>query len=427
MVADLVHPWKEERMSRSRFNQLAVMSTLLLAAQWHMALSQSPVDDPLQGQRPTSPALAPVPPSPPPAPPAGVKQTPTVGSTSKADEPACCTYSECPAGAHTCVVYSLHGMGEDPSFCKWIAESLPEMVQPGSWAKDGGAGKVCYHADGKILVVHHSPAVHTKIEAYLKDLKKAMPTDKERRSTWAMTPTHLNGHVVAAAHTDSSAMKPAAQARPAGAGYPVPAPVQQPKHLFHFVIRYEGDGIDVESMVAALAKMGAEGAKEEAEKAKPDAKSPTLGQLLHLVVRYEGEGIIDSNVASLLKDLYGANMKWQQGNSVPVEMLGGLLNGGASVNRAPCVSGPVPQPVEVQSEVKPAKAVGGPTPTSSGPVVESVPTPGTSVSGSGAASVSSNPPPQPGTTPTAAPRQSAPVTPPATQPSAPPPPGELRR
>ena len=34
--------------------------------------------------------------------------------------------------------------------------------------------------------------------------------------------------------------------------YPVPAPARPPKHLFHFIIRYEGNGVVDENVVKAV-------------------------------------------------------------------------------------------------------------------------------------------------------------------------------
>src|SRR5262249_32002953 len=106
--------------------------------------------------------------------------------------------------------------------------------------------------------------------------------------------------------------------------YPVPPPLQQPKHLFHLVIRYEGDGI-VDSNVADLVKniSGLSAAKEESsdkekekdkDKAKPDAASPSAAnQLFNFITLSEGEGTADPNVSSLPKALY----RMQNANQAP--------------------------------------------------------------------------------------------------------------
>jgi hypothetical protein len=40
---------------------------------------------------------------------------------------------------------------------------------------------------------------------------------------------------------------------PPASGYPVAAPLKQPKHLFHFIIRYEGEGL-IDANVVKFAK-----------------------------------------------------------------------------------------------------------------------------------------------------------------------------
>src|SRR5436305_7561623 len=44
---------------------------------------------------------------------------------------------------------------------------------------------------------------------------------------------------------------PPAPTNGTAASYPIPAPATQPKHLFHVVIRYEGEGLPDQSMLAA--------------------------------------------------------------------------------------------------------------------------------------------------------------------------------
>ena len=92
----------------------------------------------------------------------------------------------------------------------------------------------------------------------------------------------------------------------------MPAPQTPPKHLFHLIIRYEGDGLS-DDTVAGLVKQVANAAMVKTDgDAKPKsepAKGPSLGQLLHFIVRYEGDGIIDANVVALMKEMYGG--KWE--------------------------------------------------------------------------------------------------------------------
>src|SRR5438067_1685741 len=43
----------------------------------------------------------------------------------------------------SCVkVYSLADLGDDPKLCAWIAETIPQMIEPGSWKN--GKSKLSY-------------------------------------------------------------------------------------------------------------------------------------------------------------------------------------------------------------------------------------------------------------------------------------------
>jgi hypothetical protein len=197
-----------------------------------------------------------------------------------------------------CVVYPLAELGHDPNLAKWLAETIPTVIQPGSWDQAAGT-KITYYGPAKVLVVYHSPAVHTQVKAFLADMKNAARDEKGT--------IHLRKPPVVQADYNEAA--PTRGPQTAGVGYPVPSPQTPPKHLFHLIIRYEGDGLS-DDMVAGLVKQISDGGADKGEvdgkKAEP-AKGPTLGQLLHFIVRYEGEGIIDANVVALLKELYGAN------------------------------------------------------------------------------------------------------------------------
>src|SRR5690348_2439879 len=64
----------------------------------------------------------------------------------------------------TVKVYALGDLGDDPKLGPWLAETIPTVVKPGSWAKEakkGSEGKclLTYYAPGKVLVVHHTAAV----------------------------------------------------------------------------------------------------------------------------------------------------------------------------------------------------------------------------------------------------------------------------
>jgi hypothetical protein len=101
--------------------------------------------------------------------------------------------------------------------------------------------------------------------------------------------------------------------------YPIPAPAKPPKHLFHFVIRYEGDGLIDQSAVEACKSCLSQAAKEEATKAsnKPaPAKSPG-SNLFQFIVRYEGDGIIDNNVVDFFKAYMSAMASQQEEEKQP--------------------------------------------------------------------------------------------------------------
>jgi hypothetical protein len=192
-----------------------------------------------------------------------------------------------------CVVYPLAGIGHDPSLPQWIAETIPSVVDPDSWRVEGMW--ITYHAASKVLVVRQAPAVHAKVKAFLADLKNAAQEDKG-------TVYLHKAPVMQAEYTQAA---PAKASAGQGAGYPVPAPLSQPKHLFHLVLRYEGDGLP-ENAVESVVKQLSDAADKSDGEAKPKslaAKGPSLGQLLHFIVRYEGDGIIDANVVALLKEL----------------------------------------------------------------------------------------------------------------------------
>ena len=155
-----------------------------------------------------------------------------------------------PADASTPMtkVYSLSDLGDDPNLCKWIAETIPQMIQPGSWG-DGEAKKsLSYYGPGKVLVICHTPAVHAQVEEFIQGLKKALPARGAHTSQ--VMPAQFQA-------PDGPRVGPVVSAAQA---YPIPYPPQSPKHLFHFIIRYEGEGI-VDSNVVKFAQ-----ALKEAEK-----------------------------------------------------------------------------------------------------------------------------------------------------------------
>ncbi len=82
----------------------------------------------------------------------------------------------------TCIVYALKDLGDDPELGKWIAETIPQVIQPGTWSQVEARDRISYYAHGKILVVHHNAAVQAEVVAFLENLKKALPQEKQGTS-----------------------------------------------------------------------------------------------------------------------------------------------------------------------------------------------------------------------------------------------------
>jgi hypothetical protein len=145
-----------------------------------------------------------------------------------------------------CKVYSLRDLGDDPNLCKWIAETIPDVIQPESWKQHGV--KLSYHAPSKILVVNHTSAVHAEVDEFLQNLKKSLPQQK----VTANRPKHDPAAAPAVFYPPIEKV-PAGLVQAGPSSYPVPFPPHAPKHLFHFIIRYEGEGI-IDSSVVKFAK-----------------------------------------------------------------------------------------------------------------------------------------------------------------------------
>src|SRR5262245_7557864 len=162
-----------------------------------------------------------------------------------------------------CKVYALSDFGADATLCQFIAETIPHVVQPESWSDQGGSARLRYYAPGKILVVYQSAAAHTEVESFLKSLKSAMPTGQGTAKS--SPPPIMPAQYLAPTGAARTPPTVAAQPMP----YPVPPATQQPKHLFHFIIRYEGEGI-IDSNVAELYKaMAAANANGEGKPSMP--------------------------------------------------------------------------------------------------------------------------------------------------------------
>jgi hypothetical protein len=146
----------------------------------------------------------------------------------------------------SCVIYALTDMGYDSDLGKWIAQTVPEMIEPKSWQEQGGTGVLRYYAPKNILIVKNAAAIQTKVDGFLKDLKKSLPKGNE--SSAATGKKSPRASVVPADYRTPALLRTSSSV-PEPSSYPVPAPAKPPKHLFHFLIRYEGDGIIDDNVV----------------------------------------------------------------------------------------------------------------------------------------------------------------------------------
>jgi hypothetical protein len=142
--------------------------------------------------------------------------------------------------------YSLAEICDDPTFGAWVAEMIPQVVQPGTWNKGAAPNRrvLSYFAPAKMLLVYHTPAAHAEIDDFLRGMKKSLPTTKATAKAPALFGLAQTNYSVPEVRTESA---------PVSIGYPVATPAHQPHHLFHFIIRYEGDGI-IDQNVAEFAK-----------------------------------------------------------------------------------------------------------------------------------------------------------------------------
>ena len=212
-------------------------------------------------------------------------------------------------------IYSLSDLGGDPSLGKWIADTITEVIDPTTWQHVGGEGRLSYHAPAKLLVVYQTAAVHSQVDAFLNNIKKAVPQAKQPAGKMGkMSGEH--GVMPAQFNVTELTKQSDAAASSKSAAYPVPPPLQQPKHLFHVVIRYEGDGIVDANVVDLLKSFTGEESqlpKEEKGANSEPAKASKLNQLFNFIIRYEGDGIIDANVVELFKAYMDSVAK--EGNS----------------------------------------------------------------------------------------------------------------
>jgi hypothetical protein len=178
------------------------------------------------------------------------------------DRPATSGASPAPdRGSPAYVIYSLEELGADPDFGKWVAETIPEVIAPGTWK---GQGVLRHYAPRNLLVVSHTPEVQAQVQAFLKNVKKSLHQAEERKRTAA---TAVRDQAVAPAEYRAPLLLRASDpATEQNLAYPVPAVARAPKHLFHFIIRYEGQGIIDDNVVKAIRTQYAADRKEKESK-----------------------------------------------------------------------------------------------------------------------------------------------------------------
>ncbi len=191
-----------------------------------------------------------------------------VGPAARAqDRPGPKTDSE----GRTCVTYSLAELGGDADLGKWVAETIPEVIAPGTWK---GQGVLRYYGPKNLLVVYHTPATHAKVDAFLQSVKKSLPAGNDRVSTPMAVLTGGAAVVQADFRAPGTVRRTASPEQ--SLSYPVPAPATRPKHLFHFIIRYEGEGIVDDNVVKAFKTQVQANKKDKADVEK--SRSPCCCQ-----------------------------------------------------------------------------------------------------------------------------------------------------
>ncbi|HLW64702.1 MAG TPA: hypothetical protein VKS79_05230 [Gemmataceae bacterium] len=143
-------------------------------------------------------------------------------------------------------VYSLWKMGYDLELSKWIAETIPEVIEPSTWQSMGGSGVVRYNSANGILVVRHCAAIHSKVENFLKDLKQSLPATGTGATP--MTQKMPSESVVPAAHHAPSLLRPSAPPQDECSSAAANSK-KSPKHVLHLTIHYEGEGIIDDNVV----------------------------------------------------------------------------------------------------------------------------------------------------------------------------------
>src|SRR6516164_9421592 len=116
-----LHGRRKNHMARSRLGGLMVMSLVLV-----LAIAQTARSD---DSKPTTKPVA----SPQATPPETGFPPLSVPFSVAKDE-------------SVCRVYSLREMSQDPNFGWWVAKTIPEVIQPGSWSQAGGKNVLRYNA-----------------------------------------------------------------------------------------------------------------------------------------------------------------------------------------------------------------------------------------------------------------------------------------
>jgi hypothetical protein len=164
-------------------------------------------------------------------------------------------------------IYGLDDLGSDPGFGEWIAQTIPEVIAQGTWK---GPGVIRYYAPKNILVVCHTRAVQAKVEVFLKDVKKSLPSEKKMTAT-----ARKSAELVPADYRTPAVLRTSSPTPERSLAYPVPEQAKPPKHLFHFIIRYEGEGIIDDNVVKAMkGYIQAEKNANQAAACAPAASAP---------------------------------------------------------------------------------------------------------------------------------------------------------
>jgi hypothetical protein len=179
--------------------------------------------------------------------------TPTQGyywTTRQVNDPLKSTPVARDDGKSICTIYSLSDLGDDPQIGQWLLEGICGTIEPGTWNTNG---QYClsYCAPKKLLLVKHRPAVQAEVKAFLNKVRQAANGKEAAKGE----PEPTVRQAILFAPNPAPAYGPARPSQPGPLGYPVPAPTHQPKHLFHFIIRYEGEGVIDNNVAEMLKKM----------------------------------------------------------------------------------------------------------------------------------------------------------------------------